>query len=481
EDVKNDFKYVYVSSVFCDKIVGKKREEIIGFSDYDLFDKTIADLFRSNSINILTNHNNGEIVNLGEVPMIIQGEEYTLSLKARYLKLTNGEEYIMTQASDVTDIKRMNNELKKAKNKAEEADKLKSAFLANMSHEIRTPLNAIVGFSELLKHAETPEEKDEYMGIIDTNNDLLLRLIGDILDLSKLDSGTLKLYPEEFDFSLFFTETYSTLKPRCEHSEIELKIHNPLSNCRVTLDKNRVLQILTNYINNAVKFTKKGYIEMGYDYINKGIQFYVKDSGIGVSEEKKEFLFQRFEKLDNFAQGTGLGLSICKAIAEQMEGRVWAESTEGKGSTFFAWIPCEAAVQEEAPQKEENPSSLEKDENKETSNIRKSLLVAEDNNSNYLLLQVVLKEYDLTRAVDGVEAVKYAKQYKYDAILMDMRMPNMDGLEATRKIREFDKETLIIAVTANAFDSDRLNAISAGCNSFITKPIKKQALIEAIS
>lgn len=387
---------------------------------------------------------------------------------------------------DNTQDKLIQEELRVAKEKAEDSGKLKTAFLANMSHEIRTPLNAIVGFSELLQTTEEEEDRAEYMRIINTNNELLLQLIGDILDLSKIESGMVELRLERFDFSSFFNESYATLKPRSEKSEVKLLIENPFSKCLVTLDKNRCLQLLTNYLNNAVKFTSSGYIKMGYDYAEGGLVIFVEDSGIGISEEKQDKLFQRFGKLDDFAQGTGLGLSICKAIAETMNGKVGVKSEAGKGSIFWAWIPCKAEID-----REERTDTLSQKGVKETNSPStnnellhysgKNILIAEDNDSNYKLVSAILKDFNLTRAINGEEAVKLTKQHKYDLILMDIRMPKMGGLEATRKIREFDKESVIIALTANAFDSDKVDAIAAGCTDFIAKPIKRKELASVIS
>lgn len=381
---------------------------------------------------------------------------------------------------DTTEQTRNQEELRIAKEKAEISEKLKMAFLANMSHEIRTPLNAIVGFSELLQTTDDPTEREEYMAIVNSNNKLLLRLIGDILDLSRLESGSVELRPETFDFSAFFEETYNTLKPRCEDAKLTLKVDNPFSKCIVTLDKNRCLQIITNYLNNAIKFTPQGSIRMRYNYQDNGLMIAIEDNGIGISNDKLEKLFQRFEKLDTFAQGTGLGLSICKAIAITMGGKVGVKSTEGKGSTFWVWIPCQAEIRSWGIDtlKQLRKRTIPADEEREE--LGNNLLVAEDNDSNFLLLKAMLKECHLTRAKNGEEAVALAQKKRYDAILMDIRMPIMDGLEATKRIRTFDKETTIVAITANAFDSDKISALAAGCNNFVTKPLKRKEVEWAI-
>lgn len=375
--------------------------------------------------------------------------------------------------------------LEQEREDARQADKLKSAFLANMSHEIRTPLNAIVGFSGLLQTTEEPELRQEFINIINNNNDLLLRLIGDILDLSKIESGLMELKPELFDLSETFKETYVTLKQRCTNSEVEFLGYNPYKSCRVNLDKNRLVQVGTNFITNAIKHTQKGYIRMGYEYVDEGVRIFVEDTGCGIPKEKQCKLFQRFAKLDDFTQGTGLGLAICKAIVDVQGGKVGVDSDEGKGSTFWAWFPCEAEI-EEADTEEETKAKpadeisgllMNKPDVPQADGVRrKSILVAEDIDSNFMLVKAILKNVELTRAITGKEAVELAAAHHYDAILMDMKMPVMNGIEATRKIRAFDKTTPIIAVTANAFDSDRVEAMKAGCDAFVTKPVKKKEL-----
>ena len=264
------------------------------------------------------------------------------------IPIYNKEKLIGTvlKTIDITEIKRINTELKEAKEraefarlKAEESNKLKSAFLANMSHEIRTPLNAIVGFSNLIATAETDEEKLEFSNIINTNNDLLLRLIGDILDLSKIEAGMMKLKPEIFNITDVFNSLYLSLSQRVVNPEVEFILDIPNDNREVFLDKNRLLQIVTNFANNAIKFTPKGYIKMGYAFLSDDtLRVYVEDTGIGIAKDKTHKVFERFEKLDDFAQGTGLGMAICKAIIDASGGDIGVESELGKGSLFWATI-----------------------------------------------------------------------------------------------------------------------------------------------
>ena len=374
----------------------------------------------------------------------------------------------------------MARKLTELKERAELSDRLKSAFLANMSHEIRTPLNAIVGFSELLVDCDDPEEKAEYQSIIESNNELLLRLINDILDLSKIESGILERKPEKFNLAEVCSELHTMLLPKITNPEVELRISGECPDCWIFLDRNRLKQVWMNYLTNAVKCTRSGHIDIGYSVEKNGIRFYVKDTGAGIPLELQERVFGRFQKLNEFAQGTGLGLAISKAIIEAAGGEVGFSSEPGVGSTFWAWVPCEI----QAPEQEETsdpdlsgPQSAP--EVADSGKIR--ILVAEDNDSNYSLVRHILKDYDLIRAENGVEAVERIRNERFSFVLMDLKMPVMDGLEATRRIREFNTQVPIVALTANAFDSDRAGASDAGCNAFLTKPVKKSQLFELLT
>ena len=381
---------------------------------------------------------------------------------------------------DIDHQKIIEEELIIAKEKAENLDRLKSAFLANMSHEIRTPLNAIVGFSELMVYSEDPAEKEEYMSIIQSNNELLLRLINDILDLSKIESGILDRKRETFNLAKVCNELYTMIQPKITNPDVEFQMDNSSPDCWIFLDRSRLKQVWMNYLTNAVKCTKSGYIKMGYSIEREGIRIYVEDSGVGIPEELQERVFGRFQKLNEFAQGTGLGLAISRAIIEGAGGEVGFTSTPGIGSTFWAWIPCEISTQ-----KEHNPTiSLPLQHQLSLNEIDKKelkILIAEDNESNYSLVQHILKSYHLTHVQNGAEAVNKVREEEFDLVLMDMKMPVMGGLEATRKIREFNNRIPIIALTANAFDADRISALDAGCNEFLAKPLKKSQLLELFS
>ena len=370
-----------------------------------------------------------------------------------------------------------------AKNKAEEADKLKSTFLANMSHEIRTPLNAIVGFSELLTETDDAEEKFEYKQLIETNSEILLKLIGDILDLSKIEVGSIDINRQKLNLCQLCDELYRSFQQRIKNPKVTLKLINPYTKCVANFDKYRFMQIFTNFATNAIKYTPQGEIVMGYECMPGQVRIYVKDSGIGIPEEKKNRIFSRFEKLDTFAQGTGLGLSICKAIADATGGEVGFKSKANIGSEFWyiGYTDVEYVEKSEVADEDLNNKSTEHLSADSSVKIKDlNILIAEDNDSNYLLIKKLLKDNQLTRAITGVGAIEKIKAQTFDIVFMDMRMPVMNGLEATSLIREFNQITPIIALTANAFDSDRENALAAGCNHFMTKPVKKRELMDLL-
>ena len=369
-------------------------------------------------------------------------------------------------------------ELKAARIKAEESDRLKSAFLANMSHEIRTPLNAIVGFSQLLPSAETAEEKKLYSGIINQNSDILLQLINDILDLSKIEAGTLEYIKRPMNLGEVCRTIYTVHKERVKEG-VTLVFDNEDENLFIEGDQNRIMQVITNFLTNASKFTYEGEIRLGFGRMDKDIRVYVKDTGIGIEPEKVDHIFERFVKLNSFAQGTGLGLSICRMIIEKIGGEIGVTSELGKGSTFYFTIPYEETGEHGKFFKESKVVSKGNTVNR-VQQIKK-ILVAEDVESNFILLKNLIgREYTLLWAKDGVEAIEMYKQYQPDLILMDVKMPRMDGLEATHIIRSYSKEIPIIALTAYAFEADKELALEMGCNDFVTKPISERTLRKAL-
>lgn len=371
----------------------------------------------------------------------------------------------------ITNRKKMEQELTTAKELAEESNRLKSAFLANMSHEIRTPLNAIVGFSGILTSTEEEEEKQEYVSIIENNNTLLLQLISDILDLSKIEAGTLELNYSNIELNELMRELERGFLLRVKTDAVKLEFVEPAGPCMAYTEKNRLSQLMINLVTNAIKFTEKGSIRFGYEMRENELYFYVTDTGCGIPKDKQQNIFGRFVKLNSFAQGTGLGLSICKTLMDHMGGRIGVESEEGKGSTFWFTLPYKPAVKEDKKQmpKDIQPVSIERN--------KLTILVAEDNASNYKLFESILKyDYHLIHAWDGMEAVEMFRKHNPQIVLMDINMPVMDGYEATREIRKYSAKIPIIAVTAFAYASDEQKVMESGFDGYMPKPINAKLL-----
>ncbi|KIO44652.1 ABC transporter substrate binding protein [Sanguibacteroides justesenii] len=368
--------------------------------------------------------------------------------------------------------KRIEEELKHAMEKAEESDRLKSAFLANISHEIRTPLNGIVGFANLICEKDySHEEKQTFCAAINKNSKLLLSLLDDILDLSRIESNSVGCQVEECDVNELLNSVFETHRLLMPERIVLVKEEIP-TGLRVKTDSVKLTQVFTNIINNAKKFTSQGKITLGtrLSEDREWLEFSVADTGEGIPEKSLPRIFDRFYKVDEFKPGAGLGLPICKAIMDLLGGDIRVESELGKGTTFYFRIPLYLDedkghfVFEVSNEPEDWPVIANED--------KKHILIAEDTDSNYLLLKALLKkDYMLDRARDGIEAVEMFKKNKYDAILMDLKMPRMDGLEAMIEIRKFSDIPIIIQ-TAYAFEVDREKCWEAGCTDFISKPIK---------
>lgn len=374
----------------------------------------------------------------------------------------------------ITQRKAMEEALVQAKEKAEESNKLKSAFLANMSHEIRTPLNAIVGFSGILASTSEEEEQErkEYVQIIENNNNLLLQLINDILDISKIEAGTLDFIYSSVDVNELFFNIEDSSKLKNTNENVRIFYNQQMPECCINTDKNRLTQVVTNMINNAMKFTQEGSIEFGYYPKNNDfLYFYVTDTGCGIPEDKLHNVFGRFVKLNNFAQGTGLGLSICETIVKTMGGEIGVSSKLDKGTTFWFTLPyAQTCKTVHATKDIENARLISKKE-------KFVIMVAEDNESNYKLFESMLKKhYTLIHAWNGEEAVQLFKEQNPHLILMDINMPKMDGYEAARLIHEIAPQTPIIAVTAFAYAEDEQRIIENGFDAYTTKPIQPKKL-----
>ena len=377
----------------------------------------------------------------------------------------------------ITERKQLEHDLRMARDKAEESNKLKSAFLANMSHEIRTPLNAIVGFSNILASTDNLEDKKEFADIIENNNSLLLQLINDILDLSKIEAGTLEFTYDYVDINAVLRDLEQSAHLKNKNPDVQISFKDYLEPCVIYTDRNRLSQLMINLLNNAMKFTQAGLISFGYKLRDDNtLWFYVEDTGCGIPENKRKDIFGRFVKLNTFAQGTGLGLSICEMIVTQMKGTIGVDSMEGKGSKFWFTLPFQPK-KELFPSEEQKPVTLEKIARSEV-----TILIAEDNSSNYRLFESILKpEYKLIHAWNGKEAVELFYQHKPQLILMDIKMPVMDGYEATAEIRKVSASVPIIAVTAYAFAQDEQRIINSGFDAYTAKPINGKILKDKIS
>ncbi|WP_455498479.1 response regulator [Coprobacter sp.] len=381
----------------------------------------------------------------------------------------------------ITERKRMEQNLLLAKEQAEESNRLKSAFLANMSHEIRTPLNAIIGFSGALAETTDDTEKKEYLNIIENNNTLLLQLIGDILDLSKIEAGTLEFVYSDVDINALLNEVERISMLKVDSDKVTVSFVEKLSECVIHSERNRLLQVINNLLSNAIKFTERGMIRFGYKILDtQTLYFYVSDTGCGIAADKRDLIFGRFVKLNNFVQGTGLGLAISETIITKLGGKIGVESAEGKGATFWFTIPYIPVSITKSEYMQNDKYEL--DANKTIARSKYTILIAEDNSSNYKLFESILKkDYNLIHAWNGKDAVKLFKEYHPDLILMDIKMPEMDGYEATALIRTYSESVPIIAVTAFAFAEDEQQVLKSGFSGYISKPIHSSTLKDKIS
>jgi len=400
---------------------------------------------------------------------------------------------ILGTVQDISEQKISEEQLKKAKNKAEEADLLKSAFLANMSHEIRTPLNAILGFSRLLTEPNiNDKQRQEYSEYITNSASNLLNLIQDIIDVSKIEAGKIHIEKSVCFVNKTLNELKITFEKERENKKknhIELVLNKFIldDNFAIRTDPHRFTQIFNNLLGNALKFIENGFIEFGYIIPKKNyIQFYVKDTGIGIPLDKRDLIFSRFGQIVNKKiknpGGTGLGLSITKQLVEKLGGKIWYESELNKGTTFYFTLPFDridnTEIQNYKPAKE-HTLQIER-----TLNI----LTVEDDILNRILLKDLIATYtdkiSLDEANNGRQALQKLKEKNYDLIIMDIRMPEMDGYETTMYIREKFPEPLnkipILGLSANAIKDEIEKSMEVGMNDILSKPINPIQLIEKI-
>ena len=383
---------------------------------------------------------------------------------------------------DVTEQKTYLAELIAAKEKAEESDRLKSAFLANISHEIRTPMNGILGFSELLKETLlSGEEQSGYIDLIQESGKRMLNLINDLIDISRIEAGETRVHLCETSVNNLLCDLNDFFKPEADKKGLHLHCSAgvPDNESIIKTDSAKLNQILCNLIQNALKFTRSGGVDIGYTKKDDHLEFYVIDTGIGIPVDMKEKIFDRFHQLNNSLtrnyEGAGLGLSISQAYAEMMGGSIRVESVMGAGSTFSFTIPYNPTLHPKDSQHSSQPSVLSTQHPAQSFTI----LIAEDDSVCRLVLATLLKADNITilSAVNGQEAVDMVRQHpEINLVFMDIKMPVMNGYEATRHIKEFRPDLPVIAQTAFTSAENRENAIKAGCDGFITKPIKKSEL-----
>lgn len=383
---------------------------------------------------------------------------------------------------DITERKVKDIELQLALGKAQESDKLKSAFLANMSHEIRTPMNGILGFAELLKEPVlNGKQQKEYLDIIEKSANRMLNIITDIVNISKIEAGQMEVYITECSLNEEMNFLYLFFKPETDKKKVKLSFSNGLDDedSIINTDREKFNSILTNIIKNAVKFTSEGFIEVGYEKKGSFLEFFVKDSGEGIEDKYKEVVFERFrqgsESLSRRHEGSGLGLSISKAYVEMLGGKIWFESkkddTSGKHGTEFRFLIPYNPVFKKSGKGWKVTEPLNKSQKDKKYNI----LIVEDDDVSEMLLKYILDPVSkkILHAPTGQKAVEIARQNPdIDVIMMDIRIPLLDGYEATKQIRKFNKDVIIIAQTAFAMEGDREKALESGCNEYITKPIE---------
>jgi CheY-like chemotaxis protein len=406
--------------------------------------------------------------------------EETETLQQKYSELTQKLELVNVQ------LEKANRKLKeyeeKAK-KAEKASKMKSLFLANMSHEIRTPLNAIEGFSRVMVETDSQEDRMNYMEIIESNNNRLLSLVNEILDLSRVENGEIIIKKEPTDLNYLMKSIKQLFKFRCPET-VSLTWNKPESPVSMETDANRLTQVFSNLISNALKHTPKGVISFGYELLSdtQEIRFFVKDTGTGIDPKFIEHIFDAYASQDAEQQrGFGLGLALCRIIVEKMGGTIEVDSTLGKGSTFTFTLPFAGSISGTIITRSNNMRTLRVN-NPINQEALKTVLVVEDEESNYELIRIVLqKRYNLLHARNGIEAVTMNEEEHPDIILMDVRMPEMDGLDATRIIKEVNNKVPIIILSAYAFPENIREAKAAGCDEFMAKPFNVEDLIEKIN
>lgn len=464
------------------RITGYSNEEAVGANTNILKSGHHTNEFYAELWNTISSGNtwHGEFLNKKK-----SGELYWESAVISPLREPDGQiNYFVAVKEDITEKKALYENLIKAKEKAEEHDKLKTAFLHNISHEIRTPLNAIIGFAGFLDQPDnTQAERQEFINIIFQSSSQLLSIVNDIINISQIEAGQTTIKTGQVDLCKILKVIRLQHQADATQKGIDFRLHD--ENCAdiepIWSDENKIMQVLSNLVSNAIKFTSKGYVETGLIKSGEKIEFYVEDTGIGIPDEEKERIFERFYQVDHKVSreygGTGLGLAISKAYVELLGGEIRVESEPGKGTRMLFTLPLHAGPSES------EVSDLPYKPGIKASSLRK-VLVAEDEESNYMLIYSVLKKMNIKilRARNGKEAVDiFRSEQGIDLVLMDLKMPVKDGFAATREILALKPGTTVIAQTAYAFPGELDKAMNAGCVGYLTKPYGRQELLDVIS
>lgn len=441
-------------------------EKLIGQSAHMIYSPEVSQLFLDN---IDLSLKNDELRSI-EYHIDIYGTR--IYYQAHIVPFENDKAFALIQ--DTSDRIRRFNDLTAARERAEEADRMKTAFLANMSHEIRTPLNAIVGFSEIIAEEKDEVLKAQYLNIVQTNNELLLKLINDILDLSSIESGKSKMEYKDVEVISLLREIEQMHRIKMK-PEIKFEVIYPADDIQLHIDPDRLKQILHNFLSNATKHTRSGSITLGTALENDNIKFYVSDTGSGIPQDKLKQIFDRFEKLDDFVQGTGLGLSICSLLAERLGGKINVESEVGKGSTFSFSIPYVGVLKAVS----DTPGSS--GNRKARKRKRPLILIVENTIENCILAKNILeKDYDIVSAKSGEEAIDLFIQESPDLVLMSILLPGSDGLKICTQLREVSTQVPVIGITSQDFYIEQKQAMEHGYSDTISRPYSPTALKEIV-
>ncbi|HOT14497.1 MAG TPA: response regulator [Bacteroidales bacterium] len=474
--VKNlNGQYMYINKA-AEKAFGKKAPDLIGQDDSTAFQPGEPKInIEQELIEKPTTVNTDQIIKL------YSGKVNTFNVTICPMYDEHGNTTgIIAVARDVTERKLLEQSLRNAKEKAEESDRLKSIFLHNISHEIRTPANAAIGFADFIVNPDISiEKRQHYANIISRSCQQILAIIADVVNTTTLESGKINVNITEVNINDIFRTLHAQFEQQAHNKKLELKYSLGLDDKLSTIktDKTKLTEILSNLIKNAIKFTHEGHVSFGYTLKGEWLEFFVEDTGIGISEDMHQIIFERFRQGDSSIYqrfgGTGLGLAITKGYIEMLDGKIWVKSEKNQGSEFFFTLPYNLSKTEKEIQDKASATYLDE---------LKTILVAEDEDLNYIFIKEILYSHKirLIRAMNGKEAVDISKTEKIDLILMDIKMPVMDGLEATKKIRTFNDKIPIIAQTAFATDADKKNVFASGCNDFISKPFTKELLLSKV-